>query len=160
MKDACLDNVITCDLAAIDFVHVVAIDPTTTSDSTVATSACTQAVDGSDSSAYCSFTSTLEVWDEDTDDWLTYTTAATATYPWIQTSDFDADNRVMSVTTTSSGDATTYEEPITYNLRWKAEDSTSEMDEAIVYDYFDVKIQYGCVADTVTLTNSGAGRDT
>ena len=65
----------------------------------------------------------------------------------------------MSVTTTSSGDATTYEEPVTYNLRWKAEDSTSEMDEAIVYDYFDVKIQYGCVADTVTLTNSGAGRD-
>ena len=49
---------------------------------------------------------------------------------------------------------------MTYNLRWKAEDSDSTTDEAVVYDYFDVTIQYGCTADTVVLTNSGAGRST
>ena len=41
MKDACLDNVITCDMAAVDLTHVVSIDPTATLDSTVAASACT-----------------------------------------------------------------------------------------------------------------------
>ena len=55
--------------------------------------------------------------------------------------------------------STTYETPITYKLRWKAQDSASEMDQSVVYDYFDVKIQYGCTQDTVSLINGGAGRD-
>ena len=83
MKDACIDNKITCDMAAIDFTHTIQIDPSTTVDSSVDASACTQAVDGVDSSGYCSFTSSLEIWDDSTNDWLTYTTAQTATWPWI-----------------------------------------------------------------------------
>ena len=51
-----------------------------------------------------------------------------------------------------------YETPVTYNLRWKAVDTTSIHENGLVYDYFDITIQYSCKYDTVALTNSGAGQ--
>lgn len=52
-----------------------------------------------------------------------------------------------------------FETPVTYKLRWKAEvDTPSDHEDAIVYDYFDITIQYTCKFDTVALTNSGAGQ--
>lgn len=160
MKDACLDNEITCDGAAVDFTHTIpaGLSATTTA---VASSACTQAVAGQDSSGYCSFVSSLEIWTEATDSWNTYTVGATATWPWIKenagTGAFSTSNsaRMVSVDTL---DSTTYVSPVTYKLRWKAVDTTSTHVNGLVYDDFDITIQYGCTQDTVALTNGGAGR--
>ena len=165
MKDACLDNEITCDMAAVDRIHTIPEDASTTTPTTVASSACVQKVynplteNDEDSSGYCTFTSTLEIWDEGTDAWATYTTADTATWPWIKTSDFSTSNsaRVVSVDTALKD---TYVRPVTYNLRWKATDPESTKEKGTVYDYFDIKIQYGCTLDTVELINSGKGRAT
>ena len=49
---------------------------------------------------------------------------------------------------------------MTYKARWKAEDTDSIQPEGVVYDEFDITIQYGCTEDTVALTNSGSGRNT
>ena len=65
-------------MLAVDFTHTIPDDYTTATTTQVASSACTQAVATVDSSAYCAFTSTLEIWDEDKDDWYTWTTGDTA----------------------------------------------------------------------------------
>ena len=143
MKDACIDNEITCDMLAVDITHTIPVDASTATTTSTASSACTQAVDGSDSSAYCSFVSTLEIWTESTDSWDTYTTGATATWPWIKedagTGEFATTNSARMVSTDTL-DSTTYEEPATYKLRWKAVDTTSTHANGLVYDYFDIKI--------------------
>ena len=43
----------------------------------------------SNSTDFCTVTSTLEIFDDETDDWWTFTIVSNSTdYPWIDTSDF------------------------------------------------------------------------
>ena len=78
-----------------------------------------------DSSAICSITSTLEIFDDATDSWVEYTGAGSSVtnYPWIKDAGFDPSSRDMTVDTV---DSTTYESPITYNLRWRAYDARAD----------------------------------
>ena len=151
MKDQCIDNVIVC-TGAIDFTHTIPADLSAT-DTSSTVSTCTMEVDSVDSSAICSITSTLEIFDDSTDSWVEYTGAGASVtnYPWIKDGTFVAANRIVTVDTV---DSTTYAEPITYNLRWRAYDARADKSW---YDEFDIKIQYTCLADTVALANSGAG---
>ena len=110
-------------------------------------------VNAVDSSGICSITSTLEIFDGPTDSWVEYTGAGQSLvdYPWIKSSTFVAANRIVTVDTV---DSVAFVSPITYNLRWRAYDARAD---SSVYDAFDITIQYTCVADTVGLTNGGAG---
>lgn len=56
-------------------------------------------------------------------------------------------------------DHATYETPITYKLRWKAVDTRSTHVNGVVYDNFDITIQYSCRYDTVTLTTTDEAED-
>ena len=151
MKDTCIDNAITCDMLAVDFTHTILADTGTVAATSVASTGCTQAVGGVDSSPICSFVSTLEIWTESTDSWDTYTTGATATWPWIRTSDFATTNSARMVTADST-DFMSYLEPITYAMRWKAVDDTSFNPQNVTYDYFDITIKYECFDDVLSLT--------
>ena len=181
MADICIYDKITFTDMTPDFIHTIDED---------ASSSPTSPADGSDESSidqnvvtidytveantatsanstdFCTVTSTLEIFDEETDDWWNWDPAVsgnTTDYPWIDTNDFQLDNyarRIIVNTDPLTDPDVTYVRPITYKLRWKAEDADSEQEEGVVYDYFDITIQYGCTADTVVLTNSGDGRNT
>ena len=181
MADICIYDKITFTDMTPDFIHTIDED---------ASSSPTSPSDGSDESSidqnvvtidytveantatsvnstdFCTVTSTLEIFDEGTDMWWNWDPAVSANttdYPWIDTNDFQLDNyarRIIVNTDPLTTPDITYVRPITYKLRWKAEDADSEQEEGVVYDYFDITIQYGCTADTVVLTNSGDGRNT
>ena len=171
LADACLYNKITCDMLAIDLTRTISNNPSATTDTTSASAGCTQAVTFTDynvlantettedSAAFCTVTSTLELYYDSTDSWVTYDGSAPSTtyFPFISAVDTTNTARVVTIDTI---DDTAYLRPVTYRARWKAEDADSIQPEGVVYDEFDITIQYGCTEDTVTLTNSGNGRDT
>ena len=138
----CSNSVISCNMAAVDFTHTILANPGSVAATSVASSACYTRINGYDSSGYCSYSSSLEIWTEsstDLDYWSTYSTGASGTWPWIRTSNFSTSNTNRRVTVDTT-DYMSYLEPVTYKLRWKAVNNHNS--GYVVYDYFDITIRY------------------
>ena len=106
----------------------------------------------------CTITKTMEIYDDDTDDWVLFvhsgTSVPNASYPWIDSQDSaTGDIGIIAVTEANFSDL----RETVYNLRWKNMDLRSKADGNIVYDYFDVKITFECHDNTVVIGNTLEG---
>jgi hypothetical protein len=108
----------------------------------------------------CDITKTLEIYNDVTADWDDYTAASSSVkstnYPWLSVSGGVA--TVSEVQTTAGVAVSDYSavEFKEYNLRWKNIDARCELDldECSDYDYFDVRIDWECVKNTVSIGSS------
>lgn len=150
LKDKCWDNVPSVTSRTSDIAFTIAAG-TANSASVGGTNTAATTVTG------CDITKTLEIYNDATADWDDYTAAdaaaKAANWPWLSVS-----TGVATVSTTQSTGISDYSgvEFKLYNLRWKNIDLRCELDldECSDYDYFDVKIDWECVQQTLAIGTS------
>ena len=140
-----------------DFSYVIPADVATAANSAVNTAAtCSNSVALAPSGT-CVLTETLEIFDAANNEWELYdgSPPSTTDWPFVDAATFDPTlgTRGLQIKT---GDRTSYNEPTTFNFRWKITDALSTVSGGTIYQTFDVTLSYICWQDAMVLNTAAA----
>ena len=122
-----------------------------------ATPTCVSSEDTLTPSGSCVLTEALEIFDATSNDWEMYNgiDPSKSDWPFVDFASFDNTFGVRGLSI-NTNDRDSYNEPTTFNFRWKISDALSTQSGGTIYQTFDVTINYICYNDVMVLNTAAA----